>query len=109
MATTFTVANLTDVGELSTVFTFGGTSGTMTSSGTALVTPSGAFALTLPTSTQISPGQCCTIKKTETGGSAITVTPPSGQIDGAATATISGGSRGKNTFLWDGVNWWVVV
>lgn len=103
----FTLANLTDIRVAATVVTFAtGTSGTMTVSGTVLVSAAaGPFTLTLPS---ISAGQAVTVKKTESGANAITVTPPTGQIDNAATATIAGGALNKATYLWDGANWWIV-
>jgi hypothetical protein len=108
---TFILANLADVSELSNIQVFSsGSSGTMASSGTALIANgAGAFTLNLPAAALVSPGQCVTVKKTETGAGAITVTPPTGTIDGAATATVSGGARSKSTFMWDGTNWWIVV
>ena len=51
------------------------------------------------------------IKKVSTNGNTITLTPASGQIDGAATFVFSGtfGTSGEGVHIvFDGTNWWVI-
>jgi FlaG/FlaF family flagellin (archaellin) len=104
------VANQTDIAELAVVVQLAGTSATLTFPCIALVNAAaGAFALTLPTAAQMGVGQRVSVKKIEAGGNAITVTPPSGFIDGAASATLAGGARNEATYVWDGANWWLVT
>jgi hypothetical protein len=69
----------------------------------------GAFALTLPAAAQMGVGQRVCVKKIETSANDITVTPPSGQIDRAAFATVSGGALNGETYVWDGANWWTIA
>ncbi|HMY72461.1 MAG TPA: hypothetical protein PLQ88_11565 [Blastocatellia bacterium] len=52
-----------------------------------------------------------TIKKTTTDANTITLSPASGQIDGAASEVFSGvvGSAGEAAqIVWDGTNWWII-
>lgn len=102
---TFTLANLTDIEAAGVNFTTG--PGTMQAPGVAFIANgAGAFTLTLPIPAQLKIGQRVWVKKTDTGAGAITVTPPSGQIEAGSTFTIAGGARNHNVFGWDGTNWW---
>lgn len=64
----------------------------------------GAWVLTLPA---VGAGKWVTVKKTDSTANAITVTPASGTIDGAATYPITSQYVSRD-FVSDGTNWFVV-
>ena len=69
----------------------------------AFVTVGGAVGITLPNVTGIP----ITVKEAAGAARVITVTPPYGTIDGAATATLVVAYQ-SSTFIGDGTNWWIV-
>lgn len=62
---------------------------------------SGAFTVTLPAS---SAGRSVTVKKVDSSSNAVTVTPGSGTIDGAASLSLTVQYASRD-FLCDGTNW----
>jgi hypothetical protein len=64
----------------------------------------GAWVLTLPA---VTAGRWVTVKKTDASANAITVTPASGTIDGAATYPITTQWLSRD-FISDGTDWFIV-
>lgn len=48
-----------------------------------------------------------TVKRKDNGTATITVTPASGNVDGAASATLTAAYQSR-TFWSDGTNWWLI-
>ena len=64
----------------------------------------GAFTVTLPA---VAAGAVCTVKKTDSSANAVTVSPASGTIDGAATQQVTVQYESLD-FISDGTNWFIV-
>jgi hypothetical protein len=70
-----------------------------------ITTGSSAFAVTLPASSY---GNRVIIKKVDSGAGAITITPASGTIDGAATLVLSSQNAAVELVA-DGTNWLIIA
>lgn len=71
-------------------------------------TSGGAFTITL-SSTNAKTGQIYNIKLTATSANALTLSPSSGNIDGAASMTITPATIRESVIVqFDGTSWWVV-
>lgn len=101
--------------ELSPRFgTSGGRAGTVVSKTTTYTAASGelvladasggAFTVTLPA---VASGATCTVKKTDSSINAVTVSPASGTIDGAATVRLTA-QNASFDLMSDGTNWFIV-
>ena len=70
---------------------------------------SGGLAVTLPAAS-ISDGELIQVKKVDGSTNDVTVQTAGGNIDGSATATLSGsgGARPGAAFISDGSNWYIL-
>jgi hypothetical protein len=54
-------------------------------------------------------GRTLIVKRTDTSGSILTLTPAAGQVEGAASYAVGGGpTRASVTLMSDNANWWII-
>lgn len=69
----------------------------------------GAQTITLPAPAGGgNPGRTYTIKRTTTSANTVTIQSAAGNVEGAATLVLAGGTRDSVDLANDGTNWWVI-
>ena len=73
-----------------------------------LANPGAAQTVTLPAAAAGQLGRQIVVKRVNTSANVVTVNATSGNIDGAASLALPGGSYASITVVCDGTNWWVI-
>ena len=70
--------------------------------------PGGAQTITLPAASAAMLGRTITVKRVNNSVNVVTVNTGGGNIDGAASRALAGGTYDSITVTCDGTNWWII-
>lgn len=73
-----------------------------------LANPGGAQTITLPAAAAGLTGRLITVKRANNSANVVTVNTGGGNIDGAASRALAGGTYDSITVTCDGANWWII-